>query len=109
MNNGVVLDYVSNMELGLEPEEPSVLEYLRFHGLTKHYLSQPLRLDGLVPNATIDIKADLYKLGDDIPLGTVPAPLKERLGVSRESACFLRSAIDLVRASNSDGPQNEQW
>jgi hypothetical protein len=89
------------MNFRLKDEEPTVLEYLRFHGLTEDYLNEELLLKDVL-RLDVNLEQDLNDSRDHLALQVRrDAISKERLAVSREAALLLRSYLDLKPVNTS--------
>ena len=71
--------------MSADDEEPSVLEYARFHGISRDYTQEP-SLEHLELPSFEDLQSDLGNITDDFPTSSVPDYTKERLRVTKEAA-----------------------
>ncbi|KAF2734976.1 hypothetical protein EJ04DRAFT_601906 [Polyplosphaeria fusca] len=97
------------MELQFGEEEPSVVEYLRFHGLTSDYLQEPFPLRDCNPPTNSMFEADLNELADCLYSCQVLPSTKERLTVCKEAAFLLKSVDDFQQELGSVWSTVKGW
>ncbi|KAF2265709.1 hypothetical protein CC78DRAFT_598295 [Lojkania enalia] len=90
------------MDLDLEEREPTVLEYSRFHGLTRNFSLEQLGIIVDHAPSSDDIERDLMELTEDILPNPADELSKERLGVSKDAALFLKAIQSLRQQSENE-------
>lgn len=89
------------MELEVEEDELSPLEYARHHGLCKAYESEKLDLANVHSLADDTFDQDLWGLSDESVTNALRGLTKERLAVNKDAVLLLKAIHEL-----RDGPQN---
>lgn len=80
-----------DLELDVVQQEPTVLEYARFHGICRDYTQEPLLLDCAFSPSPDILDADLYDPKNaDHPTNPADELTKERLAVGKEAAMLLK-------------------
>lgn len=89
-----------DLELDVFPQEPTVLEFARFHGLCRDYTQEPLELSCALSPSADTLNADLQNPKNAAPLTkTADALTKERLSVGKEAAMLLKMLQSLQNAA----------
>ncbi|KAF1993700.1 hypothetical protein P154DRAFT_449475 [Amniculicola lignicola CBS 123094] len=81
----------------VQSQEPTVLQYTRFHGLTVDYhQEQPRFSDANAPSMEA-LETDLRDEALDSPANRAHELTKERLAIDKEAAVLLKSVFDVSR------------
>jgi hypothetical protein len=87
------------MELELNDEKLSALDYARFHRLCRSYDSETLQTHDILAQSNDTFDFDLNNPSDEIIANTASALIKERLVVSKDAVLLLKTVHDLQQAT----------
>jgi hypothetical protein len=87
------------MELELNDEKLSALDYARFHRLCRPYDSETLQTHDILAESNDTFDFDLNNPSDEFITTTASVLIKERLVASKDAVLLLKSVHDLQQAT----------